>query len=147
MPHTPFFSAWRPRLAPLGSRTAQALKSVRSFTLCQLEKCFAPWVPTELFPKAPEKANSRDHHYTRWRTFWCMLWQSLNPNTSGREVVRQLQALFKFEGGPSLSEEDGAYCRARARLPRGEFSKALAATAKSADQCAPGCLLAPGPSH
>jgi hypothetical protein len=63
---------------------------------------------TDLFPKAPQKANSRDHHYTRWRTFWCMLWQSLNPNASGREVVRQLQALLKLEGGPELSEEDEA---------------------------------------
>jgi hypothetical protein len=52
-------------------------------------------------------------------------------------VVRQLQALFQLEGGPRLSEEDGAYCRARARLPREEFPKALAATARSADQLAP----------
>jgi hypothetical protein len=73
-----------------------------------------------------------------------MLWQGLNPHASGREVVRQLQALFKFEGGPTLSEEDGAYCRARARLPLGEFPKALAATAKSADQCAPALPLLQG---
>jgi hypothetical protein len=117
MLHTPFFSALRPRLAPMGCRTAQAVKRVRSYTLCQLEKCFAPWVSADLFPKASEKSNSRDHDYTRWRTFWCMIWQSLNPNASGREVVRQLQALFKLEGGPHLSEKDGAYCRARARLP------------------------------
>ena len=121
----------------MGSRTAQAVKNVRSYTLCQLEKCFAPWMPTDLFPKALQEANSRDRHYTRWRTFWCMLWQSLNPNASGREVVRQLQALFKLEDGPDLSEEDGAYCRARKRLPLVEFPKALAATAKAADQSVP----------
>jgi hypothetical protein len=50
----------RPQLAQLGSCTAKAVKDVRSFTLCQLEKCFAPWMPVELFPKALEKANSRD---------------------------------------------------------------------------------------
>jgi len=100
MLHTPFFPAWRASLAPMGSRIAQALQQVRSHTLCQLETCLGPWVPTALFPKARDHENSRDHHYTRWRTFWCMLWQSLNPDASGREVVRQLQALFRLENGP-----------------------------------------------
>lgn len=134
MPNTPFFPAWRPCLAALGSRTAQALRQVRSHTLCQLETCLGSWVPTELFPKAPDNENSRDRDYTRWRTFWCMLWQSLNPDASGREVVRQLQALFRLENGPKISEDDGAYCRAKARLPLGEFPKGLAATAKAADR-------------
>jgi hypothetical protein len=137
MQNTPFFPAWRPRLAPLGSRTAQALRQVRSYTLCQLETCLAPWVPAQLFPKAPDKQNSRDRDYTRWRTFWCMLWQGLNPDAPGREVVRQLQALFQLEDGPGISEEDGAYCRAKARLPLAEFPKGLAATAKAADRQAP----------
>ena len=137
MHHTPFFPAWRPRLAPLGSRTAQAVRQTRAYTLCQLETCFGPWVPSQLFPKAPDQQNSRDRDYTRWRTFWCMLWQGLNPGASGREVVRQLQALFGLANGPRLSEEDGAYCRAKARLPLSEFSKTLTATAKAADQQAP----------
>lgn len=133
MLNTPFFPAWRPCLAALGSRTAQTFRQVRSHTLCQLETCLGPWVPTGLFPKE----NSRDRDYTRWRTFWCMLWQSLNPDASGREVVRQLQALFRLENGPSISEDDGAYCRAKARLPLTEFPKGLAATAKTADRLAP----------
>lgn len=114
----------------MGLRTAQTLRKVRSYTLCQLESCLGLWVPTELFPK--EKCRDRD--YTRGRTFWCMLWQSLNPDASGREVVRQLQALFRLENGPKISEDDGAYSRAKTRLPLTEFPKALAATAKAADQ-------------
>jgi len=134
---TPFFPAWRPRLAPMGSRTAQAFKQVRAYTLAQLENCFGSWLPTDLFPKAAQKANSRDRHYTRWRTFWCALWHNLNPGASGREVVRQLQALFRLEGGAHLSEEDGAYCRARARLPLDQFAQALTATANAGDRLAP----------
>jgi len=134
MMETPFFPAWRARLAPMGSRTARVGRTVRSYTLCQLERCFGPWMPEELFPKAPQKQNSRDRHYTRWRTFWCMLWQALHPGAAGREVVRQLQFLFALEDGPELSAEDGAYCRARARLPLREFPKALSATARAADQ-------------
>ena len=137
MSDTPFFPDWRHRLAPMGSRTAQAIARVRSYTLCQLESCFASWVPAGLFPKAGAKQNSRDRDYTRWRTFWCMLWQALNPEASGREVVRQLQALFRLEDGPRISPDDGAYCRAKARLPLSEFRKGLAATAQAADRQAP----------
>jgi hypothetical protein len=137
MNNTPFFDPWIHCLAPLGSRTAQAVARVRAHTLCQLENCFRQWLPEDLFPKASQKANSRDRHYTRWRTFWCSLWQSFNPQASGREVVRQLQALFGLEGGPQISEEDGAYCRARARLPLAQYPKAVAATAKFADQLVP----------
>ena len=73
-----------------------------------------------------------------------MLWQAFNPLASGREVVRQLQALFVLEGGPTVSEEDGAYCRAKARLPLSEFPKALAASAQAADQIAPALTLLQG---
>jgi len=132
--YTPFLPALRATLAPMGSRTARALGRAGSYTLCQLENCFGLWMPATLFPKAQEKQNSRDRDYTRWRTFWCMLWQSLNPQASGREVVRQLQALFQLQGGPQISEEDAAYCRARARLPLSEFPKALKATAQAAQQ-------------
>jgi hypothetical protein len=139
MNDTPFFAPWIHRLAPMGSRTAKAVQRVRAHTLCQLENCFAQWLPEELFPKASQKANSRDRHYTRWRTFWCALWHGFNPQASCRTVVRQLQALFCLEGGPQISEEDGAYCRALDRLPADSFPKALAATAQFADQLALAC--------
>jgi hypothetical protein len=141
---TPFFPPWRSRLAAFGSRTSRVCQQVRAYTLCQLEQSFAPWIPTELFAKAAEGPNSRDHDYTRWRTFWCMLWQALNPLASGREVVRQLQALFDLENGPELSSEDGAYCRAKARLPQDQFPLALRASAKAADSLAPALRLLQG---
>jgi hypothetical protein len=37
-----------------------------------------------------------------------MVWQAFNPNASGREVVRQLQALYRLESGPKLSPEAAA---------------------------------------
>jgi hypothetical protein len=126
------------------SRTAQAVETVGAYTLCQLEACFGQWLPQHLFPKAAQSANSRDRHYTRWRTFWCALWQAFNPPASGREVVRQLQALFRLEDGPQISEEDGAYCRARARLPLAQFPEALAATARFTDSLAPPLKLLQG---
>ena len=121
----------------MGSHTAQAFVRVRTHTLSQLENCFRHWLPENLFPKSSSKANSRDRCYTAWRTFWAALWQSFNPLASCREVVRQLQALFRLEGGPLISEEDGAYCRARARLPLSFFGQALATTAQFADKLTP----------
>jgi hypothetical protein len=141
---TPFFPLWQARLAPRRARLAQRLKSVRSYTLTQLEERFAPHLPRTLFPKAADKANSRDRIYTRGRTFWFMLWQGFNPKASGREVVRQVQALFELHGGPNVCQEDGAYCRAKARLPLSEFPKALRASAQAADALAPPLSLLQG---
>ena len=142
--YTPFFPSLRAQLAPMGARLAQSVKTVRSYTLSQLEERFAPYMPLALFPKAAAKANSRDRIYTGPRTFWSMLWQAFNPKASGREAVRQVQALFDLHGGPTVSHEDGAYCRAKARLVLQEFSKALRATAQTADQLAPVLTLFPG---
>ncbi len=142
--HTPFFPFWRAQLAPMGARLAQTFKTVGSYTLNQLEERFGPHLSQSLFPKAALKANSRDRIYTRPRTFWSMLWQGFNPKASCREVVRQIQALFALHGGPTVSEEDGAYCRAKARLPLSEFPKALSATAQAADKLAPAVTLLQG---
>ena len=142
--NTPFFPAWGPRLAALGARATRPLAQVRSYTLCQLENAFASCLPPDLFPKARAGANSRDAAYTRPRTFWCMLWQALNPKTAGREVVRQLQAALTLEDGPQISCEDGAYCRAKARLPLSEFARALGATARAVAQQVPALPLLQG---
>jgi hypothetical protein len=134
---TPFFPSWQALLAPRSARVAQTVKTVGSYTLCQLEERFGACLPQTLFPKAPGHTNSRDRLYTRWLTFWSMLWQGFNPKAPGREVVRQIQALFELHDGPSISEQDGAYCRAKARLSVSEFPKALAATAQAANRATP----------
>jgi len=118
MPQTPFFSPWRARLAPRCSRLAATVHTVRAYTLCQMENRFADWIPASLFPKAARKHNSRDRDYTRGRTFWCMLWQSFNPSASGREVVRQLQALFRLQDGPVKDRPKRNTRRTNARLRR-----------------------------
>ena len=141
---TPFLPGLRAALAPLGSRTAHAFKTLRVLTLCQLEDRFGCCLPASLFPKNSAKQNSRNRIYTSGRTFWCLLWQSFNPQASCREVVRQVQALFHLHGGPRVSPEDGAYCRARGRLPLSEFPKALAASARAADQAAAPIALLQG---
>jgi hypothetical protein len=129
--NTPFFPLWRPHLAPAGSRLAAAVKTVTASTLAKLEERFGSVLSAGLLATP---AGGRERIYTVRRTFWCFLWQILNPGTACREVVRQLQALFTLQGGPKVSSEDGAYCLARSRLSPQLFPQVLAATAKAAQQ-------------
>ena len=137
MNETPFFPTWRPRLAAMGARLQNTLTAVKGLTLAQLEKRFASVIPSDLFPKALNKANSRDRIYTPERTFYGFLWQCLNRMTSCRQVVRQVQALFVLHDGPPVSEEDGAYCRARKRLPVQGLTEVVDATAQHCERSAP----------
>jgi hypothetical protein len=50
-------------------------------------------------------------------TFECFVWQMLKPRTACREVVRQVQALWRLQGRGLVDEGDSAYIQARQRLP------------------------------
>jgi len=134
MTNTPFFPAWRPRLAPLKERARQ----VRAATLCQLEEFLQVFLPTALFDPTPAQAHSRQRVFSLGRTAWCFLWQVLDPQRSCRAVVRQVQALFALKQGPSVDENTSAYCQARGRLPVQRLHGALQASATQADQLAQG---------
>jgi len=110
---TPFFPAWRPRLAPMGQRVAH----LRQQSLLCLDRLFKPFLPPALLAQADEGPNSRERIFTVRRTFFGFLYQVLNPDCACREVVRQIQALFALHGGARVDESTGAYCQARARLP------------------------------
>ena len=127
--HTPFFPAFRSRLAALGRRTAQTL---RQTTLAQLQQHLRDFLPPPLLAAEDQGPNSRERVFSLRLTFECFLWQMLQPKTSCREVVRQVQALFRLNGLGSVDEGDSAYVQARHRLPRERLEKALAATAQAA---------------
>ncbi len=123
---TPYFPAFRPRLAALGRRTAHTL---RQTTLAQLQQHLRNFLPPPLLSAEDEGANSRERIFSLRLTFECFLWQM---QTSCREVVRQVQALFRLNGLGPVDEGDSAYVQARHRLPRERLEKALAATAQAA---------------
>jgi len=129
--NTPYFGPWRSRLAALGRRTAQ---TVRQATLAQLQQYLGDFLPAPLLSAEEEGANSRERVFSLRLTFQCFLWQMLKPRTSCREVVRQVQALFRLQGRGPVDEGDSAYVQARHRLPRERLEKALVATAQAADR-------------
>ena len=53
-------------------------------------------------------------------------------DTTLREVVRQVQALFQLQGARPVDERTGAYAQARSKLPLSMLHKALAASAAAA---------------
>lgn len=128
--NTPYFNPWRSRLAALGRRTTQ---TVRQATLAQLQQHLRDFLPAPLLSPEDEGANSRDRVFSLRLTLECFLWQLLKPKTSCREVVRQVQALFRLHGRGPVDEGDSAYVQARQRLPRERLEKALSATAQAAD--------------
>jgi hypothetical protein len=127
--HTPFFPAFRSRLAALGRRTAHTL---RQTTLAQLQQQLRDLLPPALLATEDAGPNSRERVFSLRLTCECFLWQMLQPKTSCREVVRQVQALFRLNGLGPVDAGDSAYVQARHRLPRERLEKALAATAQAA---------------
>src|SRR5208283_2125003 len=119
--HTPYFPTFRSRLAALGRRTAHLL---RQATLAQLEEHLRDFLPAPLLSAEDQGPNSRDRIFSLRLTFECFLWQLLKPKTSCREVVRQVQALFRLHGRGHVDEGDSAYIQARLRLPKERLEKA-----------------------
>ena len=111
--HTPFFPAFRPRLAALGRR----VQHLRQQRLGPLELLLQPFLPPGLLSQADEGLNSRERLYSVRRTFFGFLSQVLKPDTPCREIVRQIQALFALQDQGPVDENTSAYCQARKRLP------------------------------
>lgn len=129
--NTPFFPAFRARLAALGQRAARPL---RQGTLQQLAAHLAELIPVHLLSSADEGPNSRERLFTLRLTCECFRWQMLKPRTTCREVVRQVQALACAQGKGSVDDCASAYIQARQRLPQERLERILAATARAAEQ-------------
>jgi hypothetical protein len=128
---TPFFPAFRPKLAACRRDTAC---QVRQASLAELEHYLQGIFPAHLLSPEDEGLNSRERIFTLLLSFECFLWQILKPKTACREVVRQVQALFRLKNLGSVGEDTSAYCQARQRLPKERLERILAATAASADK-------------
>jgi hypothetical protein len=129
--HTPFFPAFRPRLAACRRSATQQL---RQASLIQLEHFLQGIFPPHLLAQEDEGDNSRDRIFTLCLTLQCFLAQVLKPSTSCREIVRQVQALMRLLSGVLIDEGTSAYCQARQRLPRERIERLLAVAAQTAQR-------------
>lgn len=129
---TPFFPAFRSRLAALGQR----VHHLRQQSLCHLELLVGPLVPPGLLCQADDGPNSRERIFSVRRTFFGFLYQVLKPDTSCREIVRQIQALFALHDGGRVDEGTSAYCQARKRLPLDGLQRLRVAVAAAGEKAA-----------
>lgn len=142
--NTPFLPGLRAAIAPMGSRINSTLGFLNQATLCQIEERFSRALDCSLLKKPKAKDHSRDRIFSLHRTFWCWIWQVLQCNTSCREVVRQVQALFAVHARGKVHEGTGAYCKSRSKLPLALLEKAFLSSAAHAQKCAPGSSLLQG---
>jgi hypothetical protein len=142
--NTPFLPGLRASIAPMGSRIKSTLGSLGQATLCQIEEHLGRALDPSLLKKPATKDHSRDRIFSLHRTFWCWIWQVLQCNTSCREVVRQVQALFAAHARGKVHPGTGAYCKSRSKLPVALMEKAFLSSAVHAEKCAPGSRLLQG---
>ena len=127
--NTPYFPAWRSKLAAYGRQTS------RYRCAAEVENEFARFLPRALLAQEPLGAGSRKRIYTRRLTFWCFIWQVLQPHTACRAVVRKVQAEHETHGR-HIDDNSSGYCQARGRLPLALFQSGLLHSAQGADRMA-----------
>jgi hypothetical protein len=130
--HTPFFPAFRARLAHLGHQ----VQHLRQQSLSHLERLLHPLLPPGLLSQTDEGPNSRERIYSVRRTFFGFLYQVLKPDCPCREIVRQIQALFALHDQGPVDEGNSAYCQARQRLPLDTLCRLRVAVAATGERAA-----------
>jgi hypothetical protein len=130
------FTPYLPLLRCLASSPKPALRRLGSYTLCSLESRFSGCIPDSLFQKPP---GGRNRLYTPTLTFWCLLWQMLQGDASGREVVRQVQAIAARSRCRTICSGTAGYFRARQRLSNEQMHVALRTSAAAAARKAASC--------
>jgi len=117
---TPFFQAFGPLLFGRAPKAA-AVKLSRIDSLEQLYELFGDLIPRKLLDLSEKGINSRSRSLPPRVTFWAFVAQVLNPGSSCREIVRKVEAWWRWaqkeRGEGSLSAS--AYSQARARLDKG----------------------------
>ena len=127
--NTPDFPAWRRKLAAVGPRVARG----RPPSPVELEVQCRHFLSAQALTPPNDGQKRRACVFELSRVFWCFLWQALQPRTSCRAVVRQLQAFCETPRRP-IDGNTSAYCQARRRLPYSCMRQALRDSAHSADR-------------
>jgi Transposase DDE domain/Insertion element 4 transposase N-terminal len=113
---TPFFQAFGPLL--FGRRPRSQLEMVRRLSsLEELYGVFGDLFPERMLGVTKKGANSRRRSLPAVVTFWAFVSQVLSPKSSCREVVRKVEAWWRWQRLHAASAVSAsAYCQARARL-------------------------------
>lgn len=93
------------------------LGSLRRNKLQQMEAVCDAWIPTRHLAPSEEGINSRQRIYTPKVSFLAFLSQVMNPASSCRKAVREVQNYYLLQSEPlRISPDTSPYCQGRARL-------------------------------
>ena len=116
--NTPFFQAFGPLL--FGRRARLQVERIRRLgSLGELYELFGEMLPERLLGRRESGVNSRERMLTPKVTFWAFVSQALDPGSSCREVVRKVEAWWRWmqkDRAPQPALTPSAYCQARGRL-------------------------------
>jgi hypothetical protein len=115
---TPFFQAFGPLLFGRPRREAVA-KARQARSLGELYELFGEMLPDRLLAMNEKGLNSRDRVFSPKVTFWAFVSQVLDVGSSCRDVVRKVEAWWRWAHKERRDEpavSPSAYCQARARL-------------------------------
>jgi len=110
---TPFFPQFKPAVLPVRAK----VQELATASLDHLAALFQDRIGPHLLAPASRGPNSRQRIFSTAVTFWAFLSQILSPNSSCREAVRRVAALWHFVHNRQIDSDTGAYCQARVRLP------------------------------
>ena len=127
--NTPYFPVWRRKLAAVGRSAFRGRPSAPVEIETQCRRFLSE---RALHPPADGKRRRRRIFFLS-RVFWCFIWQVLQPRTSCRAVVRQVQAFCETERY-TFDENTSAYCQARGRLPIACLQQALTDSSAAAER-------------
>jgi hypothetical protein len=105
-----------PLFGKFHSPLQQAAQPLRAQPLHHLASLLKDRLDPALLAPNPQKANSRRRLFPPDLTFLSFLSQTLNPDSSCRESVRQVRAYHQKQPNPKrVSKSSSGYCQARAR--------------------------------
>jgi len=111
---------------------ARKAEEIRRRALFEIATLAEPFIPVSLFGTL---ADEKKDIYTRQRTFWEVLWQTLHPDVSRRAAVRKLRSLWHGERRWRPSPATGAYCIAWQRLEVRDWGAKLETSRMGFSQC------------
>ena len=127
--NTPYFPVLRRKLAAMGRRAGKA----RRESPVDIEAQCGGFLSHRVLTPPADGTRRRHRRFFLSRVFWCFIWQVLQPRTSCRAVVRQVQAFCETDQ-QHFDESTSAYCQARSRLPLYCLEQALTESAQAADR-------------
>jgi hypothetical protein len=117
--NTPFFQAFGALL--FGRRPRKMIGKVKALgSLGELYELFGDLLPEHLLARSESGPNSRERTLTPKVTFWAFVSQVFDVGSACRDVVRKVEAWWRWTQNDSASGQSAlspsAYCQARARL-------------------------------